>query len=77
MAPAVATIVLVAVTMVPILAHVVAPVAAISTIVIVEINSEYGFLNLAFGKEHEYPYTYLCLVVYHINLQKFLYMMKI
>ena len=42
-----------------------------------EGNPEYGFLNSAFGKEYEYPYAYLCLVVYYVNLQNVLCMMKI
>ena len=70
-APVVATIVPVAATMVPVLAHVVIPMAAISATII----AVRAIQNMA--SKYEYPYTYLCLAIYYINLQNFLCMIKI
>ena len=70
-APVVATIVPVAATMVPVLAHVVIPMAAISATII----AVRAIQNMA--SKYEYPYTYLCLAIYYINLQNFLRMIKI
>ena len=69
--PRFAIIVPVAMIVVLVLAHVMTPVVAISTIVI----PVRAIQNMT--SEYEYPYTYLCLAIYYVYLQNVLCMMKI